>query len=56
MLLMVLVVVIAVVPLISVDRVGGQHTTDGRRRKAVDERILSGFLRRRPQRRPPPRP
>jgi hypothetical protein len=29
------------------DRVSGQHTTDGHRRKAVDDRILARFLHRR---------
>jgi hypothetical protein len=47
MLLILLIVILMVVLLISMDRVSGQHTTDGRRRKAVDDRILSGFLRRR---------
>jgi hypothetical protein len=52
MLAFVLVVIIAVVLLISMDRVSGQHTTEGRRRKVVDDRILSRFLHRR-SRRPP---
>jgi hypothetical protein len=38
---------IAVVLLISMDLVSGQHTTDSRRRKAVDDRILNRFLHRR---------
>jgi hypothetical protein len=56
MLIIVLIVIITVVLLIGMDRVSGKHTTDDRRRKAVDDRILSGFLRRRPQRRPQPKP
>jgi hypothetical protein len=47
MLVMVLIVIVAVVLLLSMDRVSGQHTTDGRRRKAVDDGILKRFLRRR---------
>ena len=41
MLVIVLIVIITVVLLIGMDRVSGQHTTDGRRRKAVDDRILN---------------
>jgi hypothetical protein len=44
MLVLVLIVIITVVLLIGMDRVSGQHTTDGRRRKAVDDRILNRFL------------
>jgi hypothetical protein len=45
-----LIVILMVVLLISMDRVSGQHTTDDRRRKAVDDRILNRFLyRRRPK-------
>ncbi len=47
MLVMVLIVIIAVVLLLSMDRVSGQHSTDGRRRKAVDDGILARFLHRR---------
>jgi hypothetical protein len=42
-----LIVIIAVVLLLSVDRVSGQHTTDDRRRKTVDDGILCRFLHRR---------
>jgi hypothetical protein len=56
MLVLVLIVIITVVLLIGMDRVSGQHTTDGRRRKAVDDRILNRFLHRRSQRRPQPKP
>jgi len=44
---MVLIVVVTVVLLISIDRVSGLHTTDGRRRTTVDDGILSRFLHRR---------
>jgi hypothetical protein len=56
MLAIVLIVIITVVLLIGMDRVSGRHTTDGRNRKAVDDRILNRFLHRRPQRRPQPKP
>ena len=56
MLVIVLIVIITVVLLIGMDRVSGQHTTDGRRRKAVDDRILNRFLHGRSQRRPQPKP
>jgi hypothetical protein len=47
MLIMVLIIIIAVVLLISVDRFSGQHTTDDCRRKTIDDGILSRFLHRR---------
>ncbi len=52
MLAIVLIVITTVMLLIGMDRVSGQHTTDGRRRKAVDDGILNRFLYRRSQRRP----
>jgi hypothetical protein len=55
MLAIVLIVIITVVLLIAMDRVSGQHTTDGRRRKAVDDGILNRFLQRRSHRRPQPK-
>jgi hypothetical protein len=47
MLVLVLILVIAVVLLISIDKVSGTHTTDARRRKTADDRILNRFLHRR---------
>lgn len=38
MLVIVLIAIITVVLLIGMDRVGGQHATDGRHREAVDDR------------------
>jgi hypothetical protein len=46
MLVIVLVVVIAVVLLISMDRVSCVPRTDGQSRKTADDRILSRFLHR----------
>jgi hypothetical protein len=43
MLVIVLLVIITLVLLISIDRVSGQHTTDDRRRKAVDDGIRKDF-------------
>ena len=56
MLIIVLIVIITVALLIGTDRVSGQHTSDGRGRKAVDDRILDRFLHRRPQRHRQPKP
>jgi hypothetical protein len=50
MLIIVLIVIITVALLIGTDRVSGQHTSDGRGRKTVDDRILNRFLHRRTQR------
>lgn len=47
MLGLVLILVIAVVLLISIDKVSGTHTTDARRRKTADDRFLNRFLHRR---------
>jgi hypothetical protein len=56
MLVLVLIVIIAVVLLIGIDRVSCQHTTDDRRKKAVDDGIISRFLHRRPRRSPQSKP
>jgi hypothetical protein len=50
MLIIVLIVIITVALLIGTDRVSGQHTSGGRGRKTVDDRILNQFLHRRTQR------
>ena len=48
MLVIVLILIIAVVLLISIDRVSGRHATDdGQDRNAADDRILNRFLHRR---------
>ena len=46
MLLFIFVVVIAVVLLVSIDRVSCEPKADGRGRNAVDDRILNRFLHR----------
>jgi preprotein translocase subunit SecG len=47
MLVIVVIVIITVVLLISMDRVSGRQTFDGRSRKAADDRFLNRFLHRR---------
>ena len=54
MLAIAVIVIITVVLLIGMDRVSGRQTTDGRNRKAADDRFLYRFLHRRSQRRPKP--
>jgi len=47
MLVILLILIIVIVLLISIDKVSSRYTTDGGRRKAVDDRILNRFLQRR---------
>jgi hypothetical protein len=51
MVVIVVIVIITVVLLISMDRVSGRQTTNGRSLKAADDRFLNRFLHRRSQRR-----
>ena len=56
MLVIILILIIAVVLLISIDRVSGRHARQiGRSVKAADDQLLNRFLYRRPQR-PRPKP
>jgi hypothetical protein len=54
MLAIAVIVIITVVLLISMDRVSGRQTTNGRSLKEADDRFLNRFLHRRSQRGPKP--